>query len=310
MGDPAAPFSIEEFTAGDGYCWRYRRYQSENPPRAEVAFLHGIQSHGGWYEYSCTRLRDAGFAVSFLDRRGSGLNAQGRGDAPSFRRLLDDVAEFLTALPRSAPRGHALGRLPLFLGAISWGGKLALALERRHPGLVDGLILLCPGLFPRVKPSFGERLKILLSRFFRPSRLFNIPLNDPELFTTTPRWLEYLRNDPHRLHQATARFLVESARLDAYLRFVPKYVHVPVLLLLAENDRIINNTRTRAYLERLATKDKQVIEYPAAHHTLEFEPDPNLFTADVKTWIEEHVASAQKKLQASITKSQTNSKGE
>jgi alpha-beta hydrolase superfamily lysophospholipase len=177
----------------------------------------------------------------------------------------------------------------VFLAAVSWGGKLAVAQERRHPGLVDGLVLLCPGMMPKVKPSLGQRWKIMLTRLVRPRTLFPIPLNDPELFTATPRWLEFLRNDPLRLHQATARFFIESARLDAYLRFVPKYVHAPVLLLLAENDRIIHNARTRAFVERFAAKDKQVIEYAGAQHTLEFEPEPQPFVHDMVKWLGAHL---------------------
>src|SRR5262249_681164 len=95
-----------------------------------------------------------------------------------------------------------------------------------------------------------------------------------------------------RLHQATARLLLESARLDAYLRFVPKYVHVPVLTLLAESDRIINNQRTRAYIERFATPDRQIIEYAGAHHHLDFEAEPDLFIRDLKGWRDQRTANA------------------
>lgn len=285
MADAPGASTVETFTAGDGYVWRYRRYLATGAARAELVFNHGIQSHGGWYEGSCAELSRAGFNVSFLDRRGSGLNSEARGDAPSFRRLVDDIAEYLTALPRAVTRDDKVARVPVFLGAISWGGKLAVALERRHPGLVDGLILLCPGFLSRIRPSFGQRLWIFITRLFRPRKLFSVPLNDPELFTATPRWLEFLRSDPLRLLQATARLLVESARLDGYLRFVPKYVHTPVLLLVAEQDRIINNAKTRAFVERFAAKDKQVIEYPGAHHTLEFE-EPRAFVQDMVNWLE------------------------
>ena len=287
MADAIAAFTVESFTASDGYVWRYRRYLASGVPRGEIVFIHGIQSHGGWYEGSCTEICRAGYNVSFLDRRGSGLNAQGRGDAPSFRRLLDDIAEYLTALPRAVTRDDKVAKIPVFLAAISWGGKLAVSLERRHPGLADGLILLCPGLASRIRPPLGQRVWILLARLFRPQKLFNVPLNDPDLFTVTPHWQEFLKTDPLRLMRATARLLVESARLDGYLRFVPKYVHVPVLLLLAENDRIIHNAKTRAFVERFAAKDKQVIEYPGAHHTLEFE-EPRLFVQDVVRWLESH----------------------
>ncbi len=299
----AESYTVATHTASDGYCWRYRRYEAvQAVPRAQVVCLHGIQSHAGWYEYSCTRLSQAGFAVSFLDRRGCGLNQQDRGDAPGFRRLLDDLAEFLKAV-RSQESGvrregegasrtpDALSLTPVFLVAISWGGKLAVALQRRHPGLVDGLALLCPGFFPQVRPTLRQRLAIAWARLTTPRRLFPIPLDDPELFTAAPRWQQFLRDDRHSLHQATARLLLESVRLDGYLRLCPRHVRVPVLLLLAGQDRIVDNRRTRRFVERFASLDKEVREYAGAHHTLEFEPDPDAFIGDLQQWLERHAAA-------------------
>lgn len=283
MGEQSLPYRVETHTAGDGYRWRYRHYPAPEGvpgPRANVVVIHGVQSHAGWYEFSCRRLSEAGFAVSFLDRRGSGMNEQDRGDAPGFRRLLDDLAEFLVPLRTPQPPRKT------FLVAISWGGKLAAALQRRHPGLVDGLALVCPGFFPRVGPSRKQRLAILWARLVAPRRLFPIPLSDPELFTASPRWQQFIREDPLSLRQATARFLVESARLDGYLTIVPSHVRVPVLLLLAEHDRIIDNAPTRRFVERFAGTDREAIEYPGAHHTLEFEPDPEAYVRDLRRWLE------------------------
>lgn len=285
MADPSC--RIEMHTASDGYRWQYRQYIPMASPRGRVVCIHGIQSHGGWYEHSCSRLRDAGFEIFFLDRRGAGLNPEQRGDAPSFRRLLDDIAEFLKLLRETPPRGRPLN---VFLAAISWGGKLAAALQRRHPGLVDGLALLCPGFCAKVGPSLRERLAIMWARLVAPQRLFPVPLSDPGLFTATPRWQEFIRQDALGLREATARFLVESVRLDGYLRFVPSRVTVPTLLLLAEHDRIIDSARTRRYVERFASTDKQIIEYPGAQHTLEFEPEPAQFLGDLISWLERHLA--------------------
>ncbi len=288
MAEPA--YAVLEHSAGDGYVWKYRRYPAAGAARGILVFIHGIQSHAGWYENSCTQLAHAGYDVYFLDRRGSGMNAQNRGDAPSFRRLLDDVAEFLAALPRNVSRANTVVKLPVFLAGISWGGKLAVALERRTPGLVDGLILLCPGFYAKVRPRLWQRIGIIFSRLFRPRKKYPIPLSDPDFFTATPHWQQFLRDDPLRLHQATARLLVESVRLDGYLRFCPKYVHIPVLLLLASEDRVTRNDWTRTYVEKFATPDKQIIEYAGAHHTLEFEPEPGVFIGDVRGWLDRHLA--------------------
>jgi alpha-beta hydrolase superfamily lysophospholipase len=281
-------YSVRTFQASDGYPWRYRYYPAApgrpRPPTGVVC-IHGIQSHAGWYEYSCSRLSRAGFAVWFLDRRGAGMNERDRGDAPSFRRLLDDLAEFLRDLRTREMESKT------FLVAISWGGKLAAALQRRHPVLTDGLALLCPGFCARVRPSLGERLSILWARLASPRRLFPIPLSDPALFTATPRWQQFLRDDPLRLRQATARLLIESARLDGYLHVVPAHVRAPVLLLLAEHDRIIDNAATRRFVDRFASPQKEVIEYAGAHHTLEFEPDPDRYLDDLQRWLERQAAT-------------------
>lgn len=273
---------MDTFTASDGYVTHYRRYLPADLPRAHLICLHGVQSHGGWYEYSCSRLCQAGYAVHYLDRRGSGLNPSGRGDTPSFRRLLMDIGDFIFEVQGPA------SPIPVVLLAVSWGGKLAAAFCRRSPGWIDGLVLMCPGIFPKVSPATGQRLSILWSRLVKPSRMFPIPLNDPKLFTATPHWQEFIANDPLALHEATARFFVESVRLDGYLRFVPSWVNVPTLLMLAEQDQIINNTWTRGFFQQLATSDKQVLEYGGAHHTLEFEPNPDRFIDDLIAWLRNH----------------------
>lgn len=282
MSEPS--WSWETYTTSDGYVSCYRRYAVPSP-RALLVFVHGIQSHSGWYESSCGWLQQGGFEVYFFERRGSGRNEKDRGDAPNFRRLLDDLGEFLVML-RPAPNAKAV---PLFLAGISWGGKIVTALQKRRPGLADGLLLLCPGFFARVRPPLGERVRILGSRLVSPTRRFPVPLNDPELFTASPHWQEFLRNDPLALREATCRFLIESVRLDGYLRVVPKHVHLPVLLLLAEGDRIIDNERTRRFVGRFASTSVEVIEYPGAHHTLEFEPEPRQYLTDMRGWLEKQI---------------------
>src|SRR5262249_4946740 len=123
-----------------------------------------------------------------------------------------------------------------------------------------------------------------------PRRRFAIPLNDPELFTTNRLRQQFIAKDPLALREATARLLIESVRLDGYLKVVPKHVTVPVFVMLAERDRIIQNDRTRAFVEKFSTKERLILEYGGAHHTLEFELDPEPYVRDLGNWLERHVA--------------------
>ncbi len=269
---------IGTFRASDGYTFYYRYYAAVGRPQARLVWLHGIRSHGGWYVRSCRRWAACGYDTYFLDRRGAGWNTAHRGDAPGFRRLLDDVAEFVRTLRLHRPW------LPLWVGGISWGGKLALGLPYRRPGLVDGLILLCPGLAPRIRPPLGQRLRIALAARLRPTRLFPIPLNEPELFTADPQWQQFIAADPHGLRQATARFLFQSFALDIYLRRACRHVRCPVYLALAGDDRIIDNAATRRLLAA-APAPLTVREYPQAGHTLEFEPPDHPWFDDLHAWL-------------------------
>lgn len=279
------------WSANDGYKGYYRLWKPKGPARANIVCLHGIQSHSGWYFYSSARLSEAGYVVWFMDRRGSGGNWDQRGDCPSYRRLLADVAEFIASIRQGMYAATIPGQgpgagLPVVLLAGSWGAKLALACLRAYPGCADALILWSPGFFPRVQLSWRDTIQVLLARLLHPRRLFPIPLNDPHLFTGNPEKIRFIEEDELSLRQATARFLVESRRLDRFIRGAPAYVTCPVLLLLAGRDRIVDNDETKRFFNLFASKDKTLQEYPEAHHTLEFEPDPEFFVADLLQWLD------------------------
>jgi alpha-beta hydrolase superfamily lysophospholipase len=233
-----------------------------------VIFLHGIRSHAGWYERTCTDLHSAGYEVTVLDRRGSGWNTAHRGDTPSAARLIADVLEYLRQ--QREQRCY----LPVYLAGISWGGKLALAVAAHQPCWVSGVMLLCPGLVPKIQPPLSTRFRLILARLLNPTKRFPIPLNEPELFTNSTQWQDFIQSDQHGLVQTTARFLVESARLDFRLKRWVKRVRCPVLLCLAGQDRILNNAGTRRYMARLKNARSVTIQdWPTAHHTLEYEAD-------------------------------------
>jgi alpha-beta hydrolase superfamily lysophospholipase len=271
---------LSVFRAGDGYRW-YAHIAPAAKPKGLVVLLHGIRSHAGWYTRTRQALADAGYEVHFLDRRGSGLNTAHRGDTPNFPRLIADVTEYVHELRQTR------NSLPVFLAGISWGGKLALGVAAAHPRLVNGVALLCPGLVAKVRPPLFSRLRILLARFLRPTKRFPIPLNDPEMFTADAKWQQYIANDAQGLTEATARFLFESVRFDFYLKRKVKRVTCPVLLMLAGQDRILNNPATRKYLARLKNaKSLRVIDDPQAQHTLEFEPDTSRYLSDLIGWLD------------------------
>ncbi|MGC1274775.1 MAG: lysophospholipase [Planctomycetaceae bacterium] len=276
------PSALRNFAASDGYEVAYRLWRPAGTPRALVVALHGIQSHSGWYCHSSLRLAEAGYAVAFLDRRGSGRNETARGDTPHADRLVADVVQFVGHLKRDG-----LDRIPLVLMAISWGGKLAATVAARRADLFDGLVLLAPGLCPQVGANAVQRLALKLgSAAGAGLREVSIPLDDPALFTDVPEYQSFIRNDPLALRRVTIRFLLASLDIDRYVQRNVSAIRCPILLMLAGQDRIIDNDATRRLVVSFGSTEKTLLEYPDACHTLEFERDRHHFIADLVDWLD------------------------
>jgi acylglycerol lipase len=259
----------------DGYR-AFARLWLPDKPRGAVLYIHGIQSHGGWFERSASRLAEGGMAVLLPDRRGSGRNDRTRGHAQNPAQLVSDLIPALNVLAEKTGQRQAT------VVAVSWGGKLALALARKAPDRLRRIVLVAPGLFPRVDISLRRKWRVAWSSLLQPLRKLDVPLSDPALFTTNPPWQDFIRDDPLSVRQVTARFLLTSRLLDWEVRaFGRQPPHVPVTLFLAGYDRIINNERTRRFLRELPIADRTIIEYPEADHTLEFEPNPEPYLHDL-----------------------------
>lgn len=276
-----AKFSIENFRHSDGYPASVRWWRPATP-RGAVLYLHGIQSHGGWYETSGALLAERGLTVLMPDRRGSGLNQRERGHCESAERCVADVRELVDTLLRETGQdaAHIVG--------VSWGGKLAAAATPAMPRQVRSLSLVAPGIFPRVDLPTMEKFRVAISLVNHRKRLFDIPLNDPRLFTGEPERIRYVEGDALKLTQVSAVFLVSSRQLDRKARRLAESPwREPVHLFLAGRDRIIDNELTAAWLRALPSPDRQITQYPDAQHTLEFETDPSTYFKDLCNWIVE-----------------------
>jgi alpha-beta hydrolase superfamily lysophospholipase len=273
---------IDFYTARDGRRLAGRVWNGVEPPRARVVMLHGITSHGGWYHGSCRHLGDCGFEVHFLDRRGAGLNAEARGDVDRHQTWIDDVIAYLEQIA---------GDRPVVLCGISWGGKLAVAVARQQPGLLRGLALVTPGIYSQFEPNPVQRLALRIPvRKRMQNRRVEIPLQPASLFTETPHWREYVERDPLSLREVTYRFAQADNQLAHYAKQGAPYVHTPTLMMLSGRDRIVTNSRCRAFLGRIGAEHKTLIEYRNAVHTLEFESNPQRYFADLADWIGRTIA--------------------
>ena len=273
---------VRQYVASDGVPLQYRHWSAKKPPRGVVVCLHGIQSHSCWYDASSQQIADAGYAVYFADRRGSGLNGFRRGHADHGLRLLNDVRQLVRLTKREYPG------LPITLLGLSWGGKTATAVARTWPDLIDKLVLLYPGLKPKIRPNVVQSFLLQIARLkdirFRP---VPVPLTDPSLMTDEKTHQSFIVNDPLALHFVTSGLLNSGRDLD---RIVAKDTGPmpPTLLMLAGGDRIIDIDATRRMVSAFDTDSLTVREYPNAQHTLEFDKRREQICAELINWVGTH----------------------
>jgi acylglycerol lipase len=280
MIDPAGGGDAESryLTAGDGVRLHYLHWRSPSPPSAILLFLHGIASHAGWFAETAAELGGHGVEVYGLDRRGSGRSQGPRGHLDRYEQALDDVEQLVRLVAAEHPR------VPVFLAASSWAAKLGVVYAAERGAPLSGMLLLGPGLFPRVNLAPWRVPLVVAGHLVRPTARLPIPLT-PELYTANPPYRDHIRADPLRLLEATTQFFWQTARLDRRRGRDTARLALPVLLLQGTDDQMMDVPATRRWFDGLGGRHTTYRAYPGAGHTLDFEPDRTRYLDDMLAWL-------------------------
>lgn len=279
---------VASLVASDGVPLAYRRVAPEcGRPRAILVHVHGIQSHGGWYVDTAAEAARRGCVVYLLDRRGSGASPGARGYFPSRRRLRDDLGRFI-----AFARSHDPG-VPVVLVGACWGAKLAVTFALEAQAELAGLALVCPALRVKVDLGLADKLRVGLGHLLSPQSTVPIPLT-PEMFTRDPDRLAYIRNDPLALRRASARLFFETFWLDREVVRTPARLRLPLLVLQASPDPIVDEVGVRRWFDAAGSRDKRFVAYPGSDHLLDFDAGRQRYWDQLLAWVETIASDATK----------------
>ena len=251
------------------------RFWPHSSPTATFVHFHGIESHSGWYTDFGTQLWSRGISVYCMDRAGSGLSSGPRGHIRSWRTWIAHAEAMVDRVRADNPHD------PICLSGSCWGAKVALGLAlRKH---TDGLVLIAPALQMRVGLTLSAKISVAAAALLCPKRHYSIPIEREEMFTQIPDQLDFIRKDPLRLKTATAKFLVETKKLDRHIDRNINKVRVPTLALLAEKDVIVNTPAVEAQLRNINGVDLHTI--PNTWHSMEFLPSGEKLAREIVLWM-------------------------
>jgi len=122
---------------------------------------------------------------------------------------------------------------------------------------------------------------------YEPRSMFDIPLNEADLFTQVPRWRRFFDTDELALRQCTAGFFLASRRMDKIVARFSELRPVPVHLLMAGDERIIDSEKTVSFVRGLGWPLCRITAYDDLRHSLEFEGNPETYFADLTAFLDE-----------------------
>ena len=281
--------TLGEQAAPDG--WRLRTFDWEAPdtPRGSILFLGGRGDIFEKYLESFDDWRKLGWSIRAFDWRGQGgsgrLSADPMcGHASDFAPFIADLAHVATDWMRDTPGPHVV------IGH-SMGGHLTLRALAESRLAADAVVLVAPMLGLKSAP-FGARVAAkvarLMTRIGRPERMAwkanerpSVPGASRRALLThdADRYADELWWKEHKPEIAVGppswAWVAEAYRSTLALEAPGRLEHiqVPILLLGAEADRLVDAAAIRRAAARLPQAELHMFGRESAHEILR-EADP------------------------------------
>ena len=251
--------------------------------RAVVVIVPGFNSHSGYYEWVARQLTADGLAVYSIDLRGRGKSDGERFYVQNFEDYVTDVATFVSIVKESEPG------LPVFMLGHSAGGVVACNYTLDHQPELAGLI--CESFAYQVPaPDFAIAVLKGLSHIAPHAHVLKLHNKD---FSRDPKAVEIMDNDP-LIENETQPTQTIAAMVNADERLKKDFAQfaLPLLILHGTSDKATRPSGSQHFYDTASSTDKTLKLYEGHYHDLLNDLDKEIVMADIKSWIDEHLAKA------------------
>lgn len=280
-GKPAPLYQRYQVAARDGlklmvHDWAPPRRQAGHPV---VLFVHGIGMHAGPYAAIAAGFTTQGIVLVAPDLRGHGLSDGTRGILPAPHILRADLGAVYESIEKRYPDA------PVVLIGDSMGGLLAADYAWRGERRLAGLALLVPafgvyeGLLEKNLLGLGE---VLTTR--------RVALGTPDQIhgcTRSPAFARARLADTLALNEVRLSYVMNIARMQRDWPAAAAEVNLPLYMVVAGKDHVVDTKATKKVFERAATPAPEKIwrSYADASHTVCWDPDTPVIIDGLSQWV-------------------------
>ena len=269
---PTAWTTIESgFDGSDGTRLFFRAWQpltpaGGRPPRALV-FLHRGHEHAGRIAPLVERFGQREDWAFAFDARGHGHSPGARGDAPGFATMVDDLDRFV----RHVAAQYGIAVEDMVVVANSVGAVVAATWVHDYAPRIRGMVMAAAAFriklyVPLAKPA------LRFARKFKPE-LFVTSYIRPGMLTHSDEEARAYGADPLIAKSISAKILLELADTAERIVFDAAAIDVPVLMLAADKDYVVEEAPQRQFFERLSSPLKRYLRLQDCYHAVFYERD-------------------------------------
>jgi acylglycerol lipase len=272
----ASAMTEERIAGGGGLMIHVRSWQPATAVRGIVTICHGVNSHGGYYEWTAQQLVREGLAVYALDLHGRGKSEGERFYTETIDDYLADV-DALVTLAKSRQPG-----LPVFLLGHSAGGVVSSVYALEYQAKLAGLI--CESFaFQVAAPDIALAIVKGLSHIAPHLHVLRLKNED---FSRDPAIVAAMNADP-LIHDEVQPVQTVAAlvRADERLKREFPLITLPVFILHGTADKATNPNGSQLFYDTAGSTDKTLKLYEGHVHDLLNDVGRETVIADVSKWI-------------------------
>ncbi|MDT3402020.1 alpha/beta hydrolase [Mucilaginibacter terrae] len=258
----------------------YRNWVPEGKPKGIVLIIHGLNSHGGYYQNFAAELVDNGFEVYAMDLAGRGRSEGERYYIADYHNVFADIDVLMNIASAACPSK------PVFLFGHSAGGVFASAYAIENQFKLQGLISESFA-FKIPAPAFALAAIKFLARIIPHTRL--VKLNNKD-FSRDSSFVLKMDKDPLLDNEKQpAKTMQQLLLASEYLKQGMPAIKLPILILHGTADKATEPAGSDYFMKHASSAEKQLKLYEGHYHDLLNDRYNGIVSRDILHWLNQRV---------------------